>query len=137
MPRRIDDLLSTFFIIVAAFCFLSHLILMVFPHVNCHAVPFNLILKLKDGLPSYLSGRREDVDVELADFNGLMSCLILPHILGNHPGKRSGKSLGDTIKNAHHDNSSTSEIQIKRQRCSTITPETIWKETCFRVSQNP
>ena len=31
MPRGIDDLLSIFSIIVAAFCFLSHLILMVFP----------------------------------------------------------------------------------------------------------
>ena len=43
---------------------------MVFPlarfHVNCDAVPFNLNLKLKDGLPNYLSGRRVSVDVSIA-----------------------------------------------------------------------
>ena len=113
MPLGIDDLLSTVSTIVDAFCFLSHLILMVFSaarsHVNCHAVPFNLILKLKDGITSY------DVDIELVDFYGQMSCLILPHILGNILGNVQGKALGDTIKNAHHENT-TSEIQIQKTK---------------------
>ena len=115
MHREIDDLLNFLHYFS---CFLHFVsfdtdgVAAARSHVNCHAVPFNLFLKLKDGLPSYLSGRREDVDVELVDFNGLMSFLILPHILGNV----QGKVLGDTIKNAHHENSSTSEIPNSKDK---------------------
>ena len=95
MPRGIDDLLPTFSDIEVAFllfvAFDTDGLSAARSHINCHAVLCKLILKLKGGLPYYLSGRREDVVVELVVFNGLTSCLSLPHVLGNILGSVLGR----------------------------------------------
>ena len=104
-------------------------------HFYCHAVLFKLILKLKGGLPNYLSGRREEVIVKLVYFDGLMSCLSLPHVLENMLGNvlekfwegsprifimKTDKKLTPTVLHCIKLNSDIKEEQRRRTDASLL-----------------
>ena len=127
MPRGINDLLSTSSDVVAA-AFDTDCLSVDRLHVQRHVVLFKRVVELSGGLLTYLIGKHEDVVVlklegvvvALVIFLGLMSCLILPHILGNAQRKR--RVLGVIINNSKY---------------STVTRESVSNETYLRVSQNP
>ena len=64
-----------FFRYCICFLLLSHLILIVFPLI----VFTYTVMLFSSGSSSSPGGKREDVGVELVFFDGLMSCLDLPH----------------------------------------------------------
>ena len=115
MPRGINDLLSTSSEEVAAFLFFeafdTDCLSVDRLHVNRHVVLFMRVVELNGGLLTYLFGKHEDVVVfelesvvvALVIFIGLMSCLILPHILGNILGNvQSKRKVPGVIKDVHH-----------------------------------